>query len=265
MDQITISKLLTHLAYPAGLIATFTLLSLFYLLFRKTTSAFISLLLASSIFLLTSSPIISSRLVSSLEQKYPQQSIASIPTADVIVVLGGSLRPPKSPRRTSQMTNSSDRFWHAAKLFKAGKAKKILLTGGNVFPNAKIKPEAFYVKQILIDLGIPETAILLEEHSKTTEENAIFSRLLLNRYGFKHILLVTSAMHMPRAVKLFQSPKLTITPCSTDVYISSSNMPNLFKWIPSAKAFAISTLALHEYYGVWYHQIKNSITSFFNT
>ena len=262
MDQITIIKLLTHLAYPAGLIALFTVFSLLYLIRSKTKRATTFLLLASSIFLLTSNPIIAAKLVSHLEQKYPQQAIAKIPNADAIVVLGGSLRPPTSPRQSSQITNSSDRFWHAAKLFKAGKAKKIVLTGGNVFPDASIKSEAFYIKQILIDLGVPESAILLEESSKTTEENATFSKKIIQQNNFQHILLVTSATHMPRAVKLFNSPDLKITPCSTDVYVSYNSKPTLFQWVPSAKSFTISTIALHEYYGIWYIHIKNSITKF---
>lgn len=261
MDQITIVKLLTHLVYPAGLVALFTLLSFQYLLRSKTTRATISLLLASSVFLLASNPIVAAKLVSSLEQKYPQQTIASIPNADAIVVLGGSLRPPTSPRKSSQITNSSDRFWHAAKLFKAGKAKKIVLTGGNVFPDATIKSEAFYVKQILIDLGVPESAILLEESSKTTEENAAFSKEILKKNKFKHIILVTSATHMPRAVTLFNSPGLKITPAAADIYISLDKKPTVLQWVPNAKSFLISTIALHEYYGIWYTQIKSIFTA----
>lgn len=257
MDQITLSKLLTHAAYPAGLIAILTILSLFYLLFDKKVRALLSLLFACCLFLFASNPIISSYLVKQLEQQYPQKNPSNIPNADVIVVLGGSLRPPKPPRLSSQFTHSSDRFWYAMQLYKMGKAKKILLTGGNVFPDPEIKPEAFYIKQILVDLGIPKTAILLEEFSKTTEENAHFSKALFDQHGFKHILLITSAMHMPRAIKLFESTNITITPCSSDVYIAASNKPNIFNWIPSASAFAMTTLAAHEYYGKWYYQLKN--------
>lgn len=265
MDQITIIKLLTHLAYPAGLVGMSVLFALVYLIVRNKVRTIQWFFIGSCIFMLASNPIISSKLLNNLEKQYPQQPMSSIPKADAIVVLGGSLRPPTYPRKTSQITNSSDRFWYAAKLYKAGKAKTIVLTGGNVFPDPSIKSEAFYIKKILLSLGIPEKAILLEESSRTTEENAFFSTQLLEKHNFKKVLLVTSAMHMPRAMKLFDSPELTITPCSADVYISPSSTPNVLSWIPNAKAFSVSTLALHEYYGVWFYKIKTNLKSFFNS
>lgn len=256
MDNITLSKVLTQLAYPGGLIAIFTLLALFYLLLGKRTRSYLLLLFACVIFLAASNPIVSTFLVKRLESQYPQAPMSEIPTADAIVVLGGSLRPPSSPRRFSQLSGSSDRFWYAAKLFKANKAPKILLTGGNVFPNKEIQSEAFYIKKVLLELGIPNDAILIEEDSKTTAENASNSQQKFAQHNINSALLVTSAMHMPRAIDLFKKTGVNITPSSSDIHITEETRPEALRWIPSARAFALTTLAAHEYYGVWFYRSK---------
>ena len=256
MDNITLSKVLTHLAYPGGLIAILTLLALLYLLFGKRTRSYLSLLCACILFLAASNPVLSTLLVRQLENQYPQMPMSEIPKADAIVVLGGSLRPPSPPRRFSQLSSNSDRFWYAVKLFKANKAPKILLTGGNVFSNKEIQSEAFYIKKILLELGIPNDAILIEEDSKTTAENAVNSQQKFAQHNINSALLVTSAMHMPRAVELFKKTGINIIPSSSDIHVTESTQPETLRWIPSARAFTLTTLAAHEYYGAWFYRSK---------
>lgn len=210
------------------------------------------------IYLLTSNPTISNYLVSKLEFQYPQIPLSKTPISDAIIVLGGSMRPPSFPRRYSQLSSTSDRFWHAARLYKAGKAKKIILIGGNVYENPAIKPESLYVRDSLIKLGVPAKAIISETKSRTTIENSLYAKQLLEKHSVKSLLLVTSALHMPRAVKAFENINATVTPCSTDTIVAFNQKPDVFHWIPNADAFANSTKALHEYYGIWVHQGQRS-------
>jgi len=127
-------------------------------------------------------------------------------------VLGGSIRPPTFPRQYTQLSSTSDRFWHAARLYKAGKSEKIILIGGNVYKQENIKPESVYIKETLTRLGIPESAIITEDKSRTTKQNMEYAKELFEEHQVSSLLLVTSALHMPRTIREFQSLSVDITP-----------------------------------------------------
>lgn len=260
MDIIVVKKLLAHLAYPSGLIACCIVLMLFYQVLGKKARSGLFAALGIIIFLISSNPIFSNSLVSRLENRHPQPELSTTPTADAIIVLGGNLRLPAYPRRFSQLTNKSDRFWYAAKLFKAGKANQIILSGGNVYQQFSLEPEAFYIKQILVDLGIPETAIIIEGDSRTTEQNAEQTLAMLRERELKSVLLVTSALHMPRSLSLFDNDHTTIHPASADILVADTYQPSIFNWLPSAGALSMTTAALHEYYGMWFDKAQKQST-----
>lgn len=252
MDIIVIKKILAHLAYPAGIIGCCIIITLVCKALGKKSWAGLFATLGVVVFLTASSPFVANTLISRLENRYPQPELSTTPVADAIIVLGGSLRLPAYPRRFSQLTHTSDRFWYAARLFKAGKAKQIILSGGNVYQQLALQPEAFYIKQILMELGIPQDAITIEGDSRTTEQNAQQTLKLLKKNALRSALLVTSARHMPRALSLFEDEQITVIPCSSDVLIADSYQPSIFNWLPNANAFSLTTVALHEYYGMWF-------------
>jgi uncharacterized SAM-binding protein YcdF (DUF218 family) len=120
---------------------------------------------------------------------FPQQvlTVDSGPaTADAMVVLGGT----------------PDRAVRAAELFKQGKAPKILVSGnGNDLSN----------KKLLERNGVTNAAIILEDKSRTTRENAEFSIPLLRQMGAHHVIIVTSWYHSRRALACFEhyAPDIT--------------------------------------------------------
>ena len=69
-------------------------------------------------------------MVASLEQKFLPVPVHKSPQADAIVVLGGSVAIPDSPRLEVELTGTSDRILHAARLYRAGKAPLVVATGG---------------------------------------------------------------------------------------------------------------------------------------
>jgi uncharacterized SAM-binding protein YcdF (DUF218 family) len=214
------------------------------------------LVIAFSILLLSSNPRVARWLAFELESQYPQQHISDIQPHGAIIVLGGGLRLPQEPAKHTQIGNGSDRFWYAARLYRSGKAPIIILAGGNVYAQMGLKGEAHYASQLLQEWGVPKSAILIEASSRTTEENKRNTALFLVRHGVKSALLVTSALHMPRAHKSFSQLPIPITPASADVIIRDQQRPAVFDWIPSAGALHLSTVALHEYYGAWFNELK---------
>ncbi|MCY3833755.1 MAG: YdcF family protein [Chloroflexi bacterium] len=116
--------------------------------------------------------------------------------ADIIIVLGSGLRDDGRPGPA--LTRRSR---HGAELWHRGVAPLILCAGGQseYYP----RTEADACREILLGAGIPTEAILLEERSRSTEENAIFSRRLLDERRLAPVVLITDSYHMLRARWLF--------------------------------------------------------------
>ncbi|MFN2359692.1 MAG: YdcF family protein [Marinobacter sp.] len=96
-------------------------------------------------------------------------------------------------------------------------------------------------------LGVPRSDILLEEKSRNTTQNADFTADILARRSINRILLVTSALHMPRAVALFEAQGLDVIPAATDHEVTV--LPGWRKWLPDTGALDGSSRAIKEIVG----------------
>lgn len=191
---------------------------------------------------LWSTPVMSYRLQSWLEEDYPPVKMQAVPKADAIVVLGGGMRPPTRSRPSFDLGSAADRVWHALRLYAADKAPLIILSGGHE-SSVSLTSEAEAMGWWLVEAGIPTEAILLEGQSRTTAENAAFTAPLLKEKKIKRVLLVTSATHMRRARAFFEAEGLEIIPAATD-HEAEPPPPGIRAFLPhterlddSAKAF----------------------------
>lgn len=116
--------------------------------------------------------------------------------ADVIVVLGAGLR--RDGRPGWALTRRS---LQAADLWRAGVAPNVICAGGQAesFPRS----EADACQEILRSQSLPQSAIVLEGKSRSTEENAIFSSRIMTERGWTSAVLVSDSYHMLRATWLF--------------------------------------------------------------
>lgn len=115
------------------------------------------------------------------------------------IILGGGMMRSGEGYRTGE---TADRFVQPLLLYKKGLVKKLLITGGNVnIKGLKIDDtqESKKVKEVLIAMGVAEKDIYLEENARNTHENATYTKKMLAPYLAEEMVLVTSAMHMPRA------------------------------------------------------------------
>jgi len=205
-----------------------------------------------------STPLLAVALTSALERQYPAMAAETAPVADAIVVLGGSVvvaRPPERP--TFGFTSSSGRVWQAAALYRAGKAKWIVVAAGGVpeFEGEQVEAEA--IAQMLGELGVPRSALVLEPLSRNTRENAENTLQLLNRLGVRRVLLVTSAQHMPRALQTFVkvwgpagTSAPTLFPYPTDKAVLYGGHISLKSFLPAVGSLENVTMALKEYAGM---------------
>lgn len=197
-------------------------------------------------------PWMAHHLAQGLEQRFPAIPVARAPVADAILVLGGALGGASPPVRPSfDLGSAADRIWHAAALFRAGKAQWVLVAGGNQSGQSGLQLEAEAIREMLLTLGVPDSAIRMEGVSRNTIENAQESRALVKAVGAKRVILVTSAMHMPRALanveKALRNEGVAVLPSSTDVEGLPDTLHPVGRWLPDAFALALSTRALKEY------------------
>jgi len=111
---------------------------------------------------------------------------------------------------------ASDRFIETALLYKRGNIGKIVIAAGNGYVAKHDFQEASFVRDRLIELGIPQQDIFTDGLSRNTYENAVNSKKICDSLHLSGpFLLISSAMHLPRAEKLFMKQNLDIRsyPC----------------------------------------------------
>jgi uncharacterized SAM-binding protein YcdF (DUF218 family) len=256
-----LSKLLPLLIYPLGLSCLLMGLALVWARRSpgRTRGAIATALL---ILFLSSNPWIALQVVRSLEWRY--RPLNPIPTADAIVVLGGSTYPATPPRPWVEMSEAGDRVLYGIKLYQTGKAPLILFSGGRIDWKDGGPAEAEDMTQIALAMGVPEIAVIQEGTSLNTYQNAVHVKPLLRDHQIDRILLVTSALHMPRALAIFKKQGINAIPAPTDYWVSEQSLAELYSTpqghllnlLPDAEALFFLTKALKEYIGLGMYWLK---------
>ncbi|KAA9002412.1 YdcF family protein [Paenibacillus spiritus] len=231
---------------PGGLILL--LLAAAVLLYRRRSRRLGTAVLTLTLLLYaTCIPLVGERLIGGLEGRYPQPA----PQGDMIVVLGGgaTAATPDIDGRGNELGSASGRLLTAVRLHRLT-GLPILFSGGQVYPDSG--NEANIARRQLLGLGVEESAIRIENRSRSTRENAENTAALLREGGFKAPILVTSAFHLPRAVAEFRQAGMTVQPYPTDYTTNTGGPLRLYagKLTPSGSAMAMTSLALKEYLGL---------------
>ncbi|MCC7265480.1 MAG: YdcF family protein, partial [Candidatus Latescibacteria bacterium] len=101
-------------------------------------------------------PLVGERLLHRLEAEYPLVPVAASPAADAIVVLGGFTKPPIPPRLTTEVDEGFDRLLHGMRLWRAGKAPLLVLSGGNIpYLSGSAMTEAASLCSLAVEYGVP--------------------------------------------------------------------------------------------------------------
>jgi uncharacterized SAM-binding protein YcdF (DUF218 family) len=256
-----LSKLLPLFVYPLGLSCLLLLLAL-VLLWRKPRLAALNIVLALVLLLAGGNTWVANQLVQSLEWQHIPTF--ELPTADAIVVLGGGIKPETPPRPWVDVSEAGDRTLYGAQLYREGKAPLVILSGGRIDWKDGGSPESADMARIVEALGVPATAILQDPSSLNTYENAVNVRQILQERNLNRVLLVTSAMHMPRSLKIFQKQGIEAVPAPTDFLVTERNAEEAsqtteglaLSLIPDAEPLQQTTRALKEYLGLVVYRLK---------
>lgn len=185
----------------------------------------------------------------------PRSIVYKNTNAQAVVVLGGGrdVYAPEYPLGQQLSEQSILRTYYASFLAKHLKLP-ILASGGA--PLYKGVSEAQLMNVLLNNLGI--SATWQDTRSLNTEQNAQFTANILQAEGINHIILVSSAYHLKRALRLFEAQGFEVELAPTDFYGLYSNVtiPWFRKWLPDIEALQQSRQVLHEILGQWYYDRK---------
>ncbi|MBE9004268.1 YdcF family protein [Fortiea sp. LEGE XX443] len=256
-----LSKLLPLFFYPLGL-ASVSLVVALITLWKRPRLATAAIAFSLTLLLVCSNAWVAKALVRSLEwQHLPAKQI---PNAEAIVVLGGATKSAFYPRPGVDLSETGDRVIYAAQLYRQKKAPFIILSGGRIDWRGSGASESADMASILTSIGIPGEAILQEPDSLNTYQNAVNVKKILQSRNIQKVLLVTSAMHMPRSLKIFQRQDINAIPAPTDFLVSQGELQELgstpkgalLNLFPDTNNLHQFTLALKEYIGTFVYRLR---------
>lgn len=257
-----LSKFLPQFILPLGLACV---LLVFAIIFRRSKRWQTSLtVLALLVLYLSSNRWVAYSLARTLEWRYlPQQTT---PAAEVIVVLGGGTERSQFPRQIPEVTGAGDRVIYGAYLYKQGAAPDILLSGGLVrWSGEEPTSSADDMAQLMALMDIPAEHLWIQRESANTYDDAVFSKRILAEKGIDRVILVTSAMHMPRSVALFEAQGLEVIPAPADFTVTQSGWDamvhadfgtQVINLLPSTSSLGLTTNALREYIGMFIYTLR---------
>lgn len=179
--------------------------------------------------------------------------VEDLPAADAIELHGGSMGFSEELETRGEMWTSADRVWMAARLWKAGKAPVVYVTGAGA-PKATIG--------LLEDFGVPTNALVIADAPRNTEEEAkwiakAISEVKVEGEGQQRrgrVLVVTSAWHMKRTMLMYakyaQNVEAIPAACDFENSIAASNEWSLFELLPSPASLMWNSVTFHEWLGI---------------
>lgn len=245
-------------AYPLGAAALMLVATVFLQALGRDRFGFGVAIFALAWLWGWSMPVTSDALRASLESQYPYLPVEAVPQAEAIVVLGGAFSA-NAHWPYPSASASVDRYWHAARLYHAGRGQRILLSGGRDPQRPANPTEAQSGAIFLTDMGVPAEHLLLDNEARTTQQHVAHIAQLLETHGLESFLLVTSATHMRRAEAVFRAGGLEPLPVATDFRTGPDPVRRLRRYLPSVGALAGSTTAVHEYLGYAFYRLRGWI------
>ena len=196
-----------------------------------------------------------------LEYPWKRLDYSLVNPSDGIVVLSSGRHLPPGNSKIIEWYDP-DRFIAGVDLYKANKSNRLIFTGGTNPLNSDLPPEGeIYIKEA-ISMGLPkEDLFTTYPVSNTLQEAKAIKKLLNNESPLiqNRIILVTSAFHMKRAKKVFESEGISVQPYPVDFKSNKSfitSLLNPLSWIPSSYSLNKSSNGIREIigrfiYGAW--------------
>jgi uncharacterized SAM-binding protein YcdF (DUF218 family) len=166
---------------------------------------------------------LSAALIVPLENRFPRPDLTRGGPITGILILGGAVDARANPpRELAGLNESAERLTEAVALARLYPQARVVFVGGSAAILTTEQPEAATMGRLLVALGVAKERITLEQDSRTTYENAVFAKRLVNPKPGERWLLITSGWHMPRAMGCFRKAGFAVEPWPVDFRTSGS-------------------------------------------
>jgi uncharacterized SAM-binding protein YcdF (DUF218 family) len=197
---------------------------------------------------LLSTPLISELLLSPLERGFAPLELAECPGADAVVVVSGNIINGMN-RAGVQWGPSANRFHGGLGLVLEQRAPVLIVAGAPSQHDTRVS-QGDILSDAAVARGLPREQVLITGAVSTTADEARAVSALCGSRGIHSIILVTSAWHMRRAMRLFRKTTLAVTPYPVDQRVHAHARITLQRFLPRARSLADSDAAIHEYWGL---------------
>jgi uncharacterized SAM-binding protein YcdF (DUF218 family) len=257
-----LSKILGFFTVPSNAVAVLCGVGLVMLAtrFRRAGLRILTLGVVS-LLVLSYSPL-GNVLLLPLSERFPAWN-ANGRTPDGIIVLGGAIDADTTLARGSvEMDSSSERVVAMLELARTYPSARIVYTGGsgNLFVGSE--SEAPVAGALLERFGVARERIVLEGDSRTTSENAIFTRRMVQPKPGELWLLVTSAVHMPRSIGSFRKAGFDVEAYPVD-YRTRGWIDATVPFNSAVAGLSRSDAAIHEWMGLIAYWLAGRSSEFF--
>jgi uncharacterized SAM-binding protein YcdF (DUF218 family) len=263
--MFSLKKFLAPLFSPLSICVELITLGLVLLVFsRKQKTGKFLVALGMVVLVLCSYEGISGRILQTLESQYSQLDLAQMRAQEnggiatrsakwVVVLAGGVAGDPTLPIQLQISHHSRVRLMEGIRLHHLLPGSKIILTGGIGFDGPA---EATTLSRVAEELGVAKSDMILEVESRDTKDHPLYVRHLVKEEPF---ILVTSAFHMPRAMKLFIKQGLAPIPAPAGPWKPAKEFWSPGNLFPSASGLRLAELAYHEYMGLTWAWVRGQI------
>ncbi|MFA7084329.1 MAG: ElyC/SanA/YdcF family protein [Arcobacteraceae bacterium] len=232
----TLKKIVSFFIMPVSIGLILSLIALYLLFSEKTKKAKLFLTLSVIWFFLIAFAPFSNMLVKPLEEVYPK--LNDVENVHYALLLGGDFQ---------------NRGYEVLRWYDKLKDLTVITSG---FAGAKEISDAEEAKEKLMELGIKQNDILVQPTPKSTYEEAIEVKKIV---GDEPVILVTSAIHMPRAMLIFKNQGVNVIAAPTGFLYQEKVS---FYHIISAKHMLNTQQAVHEYIGILYSVMQDMYQTF---
>jgi uncharacterized SAM-binding protein YcdF (DUF218 family) len=246
--MLFLNKLLPVFVLPLGIAF---LLVLWALVRRRRWPVFVAAVWLYA----ASTPIVGNSLLGWLESRYPLLEPAKLAPADAVLVLGGIMGPERAPQYFPEWAESVDRFEAGVRLVQMGKAGKLLFTGGRIPWEKRRETEGVAMRRAAVARGVALADIDVTGEAGNTRDEARAVAEYCRKQGFKRIILITTAWHMPRAAWLFRRAGVDFVPFPVDYRVDPTRPLTLLDFVPNATALQNTETALRECYGNAFYRV----------
>lgn len=244
-----LSKILGFFVQPLNLAILLLLVALAAALLRWRRLELAGLGLSALVLILSTWTTLGALLLHPLEDRFQRPDPAPGQVAGIVVLGGGLEGGINLARGGYELNSGGDRLVEAAVLAHRYPDARVVVSGGNGSLVLAGEGDADSAPRLLVALGVAPERLVLENRSRNTYENAVFTREMVQPKPGETWLLVTSAFHMPRAVGIFRKAGFAVVPWPTDYRTTGEEGVGLFG-DNTLDALGGTALAVREWIGL---------------